>query len=285
MAVQDALVDLDLVSRPLSDGGDRVDFRAQVHGVGDQPLLVGFHVEDAGVAGVVGAFKDRDGALHQVQAGGVLELESEQGELGLGALVVDADARALHVLVDDGQQGRLLPRQRHRLVDGVLEEVAQLGRRRHRRDARLRPGPSPAPIPAALGRYCLALRLGRRRRERPLFSSSRLAASSRCSSATHTGAAVRRRRHSGFAVQVAVVGDGPERGEQLGHDRRPRHVQRRIQVHLEADGPAATPGPCARLSSPRRWRSRPRPSPAGTACLPSPCPAPAGSSSSRSGSR
>ena len=87
------LLTLTVVSRPLSLERNGVDFRAEVHGVGEQAFLVGFHVEDAGVAGVVGAFKDRDGALHQVQAAGVLELEAEQGELGLGAFVVDA-ARA-----------------------------------------------------------------------------------------------------------------------------------------------------------------------------------------------
>ena len=106
------LTTLTWTSRPLSEEGHGVDFHAEVHGVRDKALLVGFHVEDAGVAGVVGAFKNRDGALHQVQAAGVLELESEEGELGLGALVVDGDARPLHVLVDDGQQGRLLARQR-----------------------------------------------------------------------------------------------------------------------------------------------------------------------------
>ena len=54
--------------------GDRFDLGAQVDGVGDQAFLLGLQVEDAGVAGVVAALEDGDRALHQVQAGGVLEL-------------------------------------------------------------------------------------------------------------------------------------------------------------------------------------------------------------------
>src|SRR5437763_1050708 len=80
--------------------------------------------EDAGVAGVVAALEDRDGALVEVHAGGVLELDAQERELGLGALVVDADARGLDVLGDDGQHGGLLAGQGHRPVDGILEEVA-----------------------------------------------------------------------------------------------------------------------------------------------------------------
>ena len=40
------------------------------------------------------------------------------------------------------------------------------------------------------------------------------------------------------AVQVAGVGDGPQRGEQLRLDDGPGHEQGRVEVHLEGDGPA-----------------------------------------------
>src|SRR5262249_3219216 len=53
--------------------------------------------------------------------------------LGLDARVVDADALALDVLVDDGQERRLLPGQVHRPVDHVLVVVPE---RAGRRDAR-----------------------------------------------------------------------------------------------------------------------------------------------------
>ena len=129
------LLTFTLVKRVARVVHHRIDFRAQIHGVGDQAFLVGLQVEDAGIAGVGGAFEDGDGALHQVQAGGVLELETEQRELGVGVLVVDGDALALDVLVDDGQHGRLLPGQGHRLVDRVLEEIAELTRRRRVVDA------------------------------------------------------------------------------------------------------------------------------------------------------
>ena len=69
-------------------------------------------------------------------AGGVLELEAEQRVLGLDGLVVDGDALPFDILADDGEHGPLLAGQGHRLVDGVLEEVAELRRGRrvaHRR--------------------------------------------------------------------------------------------------------------------------------------------------------
>ena len=50
-----------------------IDFGAQVDGVGDQAFFVGLDVEDAGIAGVDAALEDRDRALVQVSAGGVLE--------------------------------------------------------------------------------------------------------------------------------------------------------------------------------------------------------------------
>ena len=69
----------------------RIDFGAQVDGVGDESLLVGLDVEDAGVAGVDAALEDRDRTLVQVRAGGVLELQAQERVLGLDALVVDGD--------------------------------------------------------------------------------------------------------------------------------------------------------------------------------------------------
>ena len=56
-----------------------IDFGAEVDGVGDQPFFIGLDIEDAGVASVDAAFEDGDGSLVQVCAGGVLELEAEQG--------------------------------------------------------------------------------------------------------------------------------------------------------------------------------------------------------------
>jgi len=71
--------------------------------------------------------KDRDRALHEVQSAGVLELQPQQGEFVLDALVVDADTRSpLHVLVDDRQQrGISGGGSVTRLVQRVLEEVAR----------------------------------------------------------------------------------------------------------------------------------------------------------------
>src|SRR5262249_54661558 len=58
--------------------------------------------------------------------------EPEQGELGVGALVVDAHSLTIDVLADDGQEGRLLAGQGDGGVDGVLKVVPQLRRRRCR---------------------------------------------------------------------------------------------------------------------------------------------------------
>ena len=67
VGVQDALVELDLGDALGWVFHDRLDFGAQVDGVGEQPFFLGLQVEDAGVAGVVLAFEDGDRALHQVQ--------------------------------------------------------------------------------------------------------------------------------------------------------------------------------------------------------------------------
>ena len=56
-----------------------------------------------------------------------LNLRPSSGNLAWTRLVVDGDLGAFDVLVDDGQHGRLLPRQGHRVLDHVLEEVAELG--------------------------------------------------------------------------------------------------------------------------------------------------------------
>ena len=69
--------------RSVRVGHHGLDLGAEVDGVGEQPFLVGLQVEDAGVAGVAAALEDGDRPLHQVQAGGVLELQAEQRELGV----------------------------------------------------------------------------------------------------------------------------------------------------------------------------------------------------------
>ena len=76
----------------LRAGADlRIDFGAQIDGVADESLLVGLHVEHAGIAGVDAALEDRDRPLVQVRARGVLELQAEQRVLGFCTrLVVDA---------------------------------------------------------------------------------------------------------------------------------------------------------------------------------------------------
>ena len=139
------------------------------------------------------------------------------------------------------------------------------GRRRRRRDA-LAAGPcfSSAACSVACRRPCSPMprrRVGRSLRRRHLRPRpvGRARPGSR-------GRRRCRRQRSACLSMVAAVGRRPQRGEQLRLDHRPRHVQRLIQVHLEGDGPAARPGPCARPSSPRRWGSRPSPSLAGTAC-------------------
>ena len=106
----------------------RIDFGSQVDGVAQEPLLVGLHIEHAGVPGVDAALEHGDRPLVQVRAAGVLEPQPEERVLALHGLVVDGEARALDVLAHDGQQRALLARQVHRVVDHVLEEVAELGR-------------------------------------------------------------------------------------------------------------------------------------------------------------
>jgi hypothetical protein len=62
--VEHALDHLHL-GQPAAVGGDlRLDLRAEVHGVGEQPLLVGLQVGDARVAGVAAALEDGDRPLH-----------------------------------------------------------------------------------------------------------------------------------------------------------------------------------------------------------------------------
>src|SRR5262249_23473348 len=90
---------------------NRFDLRAEIDGKGDESFLVGLNVEDAGIAGVAGALEHRDRALIEMEAGGVLELEAQQREFGMRRLVVNGDALALDILVDDGQQRRLLARE------------------------------------------------------------------------------------------------------------------------------------------------------------------------------
>src|SRR5439155_15470568 len=51
------------------------------------------------------------------------------------ALVVDGEPFALDVLAQDGQQRRLLSRQCHWMIDGILEIVSQLRRRSGARHA------------------------------------------------------------------------------------------------------------------------------------------------------
>src|SRR5204863_6566802 len=77
-------------------------------------------------AGISRAFEHRDWPLGQVHPGGVLETQAEQWMLRLHRRVVDAQPRAFDVLADDGQECRLLAGERDRVVDGVLEEVAEL---------------------------------------------------------------------------------------------------------------------------------------------------------------
>ena len=252
----------------------------------------------------VAPLEDGDRALRQVRPVRVLELEAEQRVLGLHGRVVDADPRALDVLVDDRQQGRLLPGQRR-----------PAGRSR---TGRSRPAgwPSPPTATAARGpcRCCsssadFARRTRRRLRRRSLQPTCR-SRSPRPRPSARPGAArrgppppaaaaaagrrtprvralPRRRRPAASRSRLrepAVVGRRPQRGEQLRLDRRPRHVQRVVQVHLERDRPAATPGP----SSPPVQSSSVGFSTTAQPCrygLPVLRPAPAGSSSSRSGSR
>src|SRR5262249_25418014 len=103
-----------------------LDLAAEIDGVTEQALLAGLEVHDAGVAGIGAALVDGDRPLHQVLVARVFEAQTQERELGLNALVVDADACRLDVLVDDGQHRRLLPRQGDLVVDGVLEVVADL---------------------------------------------------------------------------------------------------------------------------------------------------------------
>ena len=103
----------------------RFHLGAEIDGVGDEPFLVRHQIEDAGVAGVGAVVEDGDRPLHQMQARRVLQPHAEEWMHSLRRLVVDGDARRLDLLADDRQHRRLLPRQRHRMLDDVLEEVAE----------------------------------------------------------------------------------------------------------------------------------------------------------------
>ena len=104
----------------------RRNFGVQVQGVAHQPLGARLQVFDLGVAGVGAVVEHGDRALHQVQLGGVLKLESVQRMLGMNGGVVDRDLRPIDAVVDDRQHGRLLALQLDRRGDGVLEELADV---------------------------------------------------------------------------------------------------------------------------------------------------------------
>src|SRR5262249_47294911 len=125
------------------------DLGPQVHGVADETNLIGAAVVEAGVASVGAAFEDGDRALVDVQGRAVLELQTQEWELGVDLLVVDRDLLAAdHRLVDDRDQGRLLPGQAYRLSNRILEMLAQLGRRGGAGDALMKGDGLPV-LPAA----------------------------------------------------------------------------------------------------------------------------------------
>jgi hypothetical protein len=57
---------------------------------GRRLVALGVDQAAASVSGVVGAFKDRDRALHEMQAAGVFEFQPKQREFGLGARRIPA---------------------------------------------------------------------------------------------------------------------------------------------------------------------------------------------------
>ena len=77
-----AVLDRMLVSRSGGSADFRLDFGAEIDGVSDQPLVVGRHVLDAGVAGVGRAFEDGDRPLHQVQAAVFFTFKPSIGNFG-----------------------------------------------------------------------------------------------------------------------------------------------------------------------------------------------------------
>jgi hypothetical protein len=107
--VEHALDGLDVGQPAAVGGGPRIHFSPEIDRVGEQALLVGLQVGDAGVAGVGAALEDGDRPLQQAQPRGILQPQAQERELRLGVLVVDGDARPLHVLADDGQRTRLFP--------------------------------------------------------------------------------------------------------------------------------------------------------------------------------
>ncbi|HJT77039.1 MAG TPA: hypothetical protein VJ739_07520 [Gemmataceae bacterium] len=103
--VEDALLQLHLGEALPGVLDDGLDLGVEVHRVGDEALVAGGDVEEAGVPGVGGAVEDGDRPLHEAQAGGVLQAQAQQRELGVGGLVVDREAFGLDRLADDRQHG------------------------------------------------------------------------------------------------------------------------------------------------------------------------------------
>ena len=116
------------VRRSLRPGPDLgIHLGGEIHAVTEQAVGPGREVLDARVAGVSAGLEDGDGALHEVQPGGVGQADAVERELGLRALVVNGDFFAGDVLVDNGQHGRALAGQGDRGLDLVSKEFAGLG--------------------------------------------------------------------------------------------------------------------------------------------------------------
>ena len=131
---------------------------------------------------------------------------------GLNVSIVDGDSPALHVLIHDGQHGRLLPGNRHRMLDQVAEEVPRL--------------------------QSLSSRGNTLTQIEILFFVHRLRAG-HGSGFGHTLLSHGRLRHRAGQAEVFIVALRSYGGVQLQLDLWSGYVQRPVQIHDEGN---RTPG-------------------------------------------
>jgi hypothetical protein len=88
----------------------RLDLSFDIEGIADQTLLPRRQVFHSRVTRVGIGVKDGNGALKQVETGGVFEPKAVEGVFSLGTFIVDGHFLSFHVLTDQGKHGGLLAR-------------------------------------------------------------------------------------------------------------------------------------------------------------------------------
>src|SRR5687768_2274888 len=102
-----------------------LDFGLEVERVTDEAILAGCKIFDASVARVAAAVEHGNGALHEMQVGGVFEANAVQGMFGLDVLVVNREFGSFNFFSDDRQHRGFLALNGNGHLERILEEFSR----------------------------------------------------------------------------------------------------------------------------------------------------------------